>query len=126
MSENNLLYGAIGIGLTIAGAGILYVIDFEARIRLLEARINLLSGIETTIPTSENEPKDQESAEENASASPFSKPTQMQQAISEGCAKLITQYTSTISQSDYIGISEQGKLDALHKQIVTLGCSQDK
>lgn len=120
MSENSLLYGAIGVGLTITGFGITYVIDYEKRISLLESRLNALTGISAVSPSTT--PSDGPNIGENAQTDRVEEDGIFGRAIAEGCLRLITSYDDIISEGT-IYSNEQERLDALKAQMDSLGCT---
>lgn len=119
LAENALLLGAIGVGLAIAGVGVTYVIDYEKRISLLEARINTLTGI-AAVSTAGDVANG--AAMPSGAAEPDRTDTVFGQVIAEGCLQLISSY-DTIVNSGSIYSAEQERLDALKAQMDALGCT---
>jgi hypothetical protein len=124
MSENSLLIkaisGAIIFGLGITGAGVTYVIDYEKRISLLEARVDTPSGISTTLIQSEDGNQTRE--ETGAFLGISSDESVFGTTIAEGCLRLISSYDTIVSAGS-IYSSEERRLEALQAQMAALGCT---
>lgn len=120
---DKIVYSSIAVGLTLAGAGIAYVISFEGRLSKLETQIGFISGA-SSAPNSKLAGDEKSQGIQNSTISaPFFESEKINSAIANGCSNYMATYNKIVSAGTLYN-SEETRLKALTDQMQLLGCDK--